>query len=571
MEASILPTETVQVPPDGSISLKGSTLHRTLPSDFLENFDKMSLAQAGHLRHFHNLATQLDGQWQHMGAQDPGQEWLDSYRYQLAMMAYATGLAHYHRLPALRSVFKPLLEQLIHKMLRREVWGYWYLTSQSGKFVDPDIVELRKPWADPVKRENIMYSGHLLLMVALHAMLFNDDKYDDPDALTFNWNPMLWGLGPERFTYSRTTLFQVILEEMERGKWLGACCEPNNIFVVCNQFPIIAMRFIDVRKGTSVAAEVLEKYRAAWRSRNGFNQEGELLVSWYMVKQDSMVTHGAIGSTACATAFMNAWNSDYVYSMFPSQSLGFLSKLPDGRVNLNTPAVAQSIRSLVKKEGMDKDDPETTRHARRMVAEGDKTDPWASMPPQPDFGYVAQWLSEVADESILEGLLCHADQFLNPTWERGGLFYPRMDEQQNDEGDWTAVDPYTGNAAIGYARLNVRNGLKEMWESPWYESHFLEYPFVEGVDLSSGVDFLRGCWNGAVGAMVITCRTWDGTKKRINCTVHNLPTGVYGIYKGGRLAEVSYVGNRDCVITLTLEVGPEELDVVLLRDSVESI
>ena len=91
-----------------------------------------------------------------MGSQEPGQEWLDGYRYQLATMAYAAGAAHYHRLPALKSVFKTLIEKLIHKMLRRDVWGYWYLTSQGGKMLDPDLKELRKPWADPNKKENIM-------------------------------------------------------------------------------------------------------------------------------------------------------------------------------------------------------------------------------------------------------------------------------------------------------------------------------------------------------------------------------------------------------------------------------
>ena len=39
----------------------------------------------------------------------------------------------------------PLFDQLIHKMMLRDVWAYWYLTSQSGKIVDPDITELRKP------------------------------------------------------------------------------------------------------------------------------------------------------------------------------------------------------------------------------------------------------------------------------------------------------------------------------------------------------------------------------------------------------------------------------------------
>jgi hypothetical protein len=91
-----------------------------------------------------------------MGSQEPGQEWDTARRYQIATMAYAAGATHYHRLPAMRSMFKALFERLIAKMLHREVWGYWYLTSQSGIRADPDLKETRKPWADPVCKENIM-------------------------------------------------------------------------------------------------------------------------------------------------------------------------------------------------------------------------------------------------------------------------------------------------------------------------------------------------------------------------------------------------------------------------------
>lgn len=76
------------------------------------------------------------------------------------MMAYAAGLAHYHRMPAMQELFKPLKRGVIHKRLRCEVWGHWYLTLQSGVRVDLDLKELRKPWADLVVRENVMYSGH---------------------------------------------------------------------------------------------------------------------------------------------------------------------------------------------------------------------------------------------------------------------------------------------------------------------------------------------------------------------------------------------------------------------------
>lgn len=141
-----------------TLNPQGSKGEPKLPAGFLENISKLSRAQAGHLRHFHNLASQLDGEWSHMGSQEPGQEFLDAYRYQIAVMTYAAGVAHYHRLPAMRTMFRNLFDRLIKKMMRREVWAYWYLTSQSGKIVDPDIKELRQPWADPVRRENIMVS-----------------------------------------------------------------------------------------------------------------------------------------------------------------------------------------------------------------------------------------------------------------------------------------------------------------------------------------------------------------------------------------------------------------------------
>ena len=77
-------------------------------------------------------------------------------RYQLSAMAYAAGAAHFHRLPALRSVFRSLIQKLITIMLHPDVWTYWFNNSLSGKALDPDLKELRKPWVDPVCKENVM-------------------------------------------------------------------------------------------------------------------------------------------------------------------------------------------------------------------------------------------------------------------------------------------------------------------------------------------------------------------------------------------------------------------------------
>lgn len=522
-------------------------LSKTLPPSFLEQFPKLTYAQAGHLRHFHNLASLPDGEWRHMGSSDPGQEDFEAYRYQLADMAYAAGLTHYHRTPALRSVFRRLSEQLIHKMMRRDVWGYWYMTSQSGIAMDPDITELRKPQPDPVIHENIMYSGHLLLMVSLHAMLFDSDAYDRDGALTFEWNPMCFGMGSETFRYDRLSLQRAILDEMERSGWMGVCCEVNVVFVICNQFPLIAMRYNDVRDGVNVVDGVLEKYKAAWEARNGgFTSVGtsevDEFVYYWRVKQDVVVPNPlGIAANAWAGAFMNSWNSDFVHHVFPRLVDGYLTQYPDGRVGLNDAVVAKEIREAGKRArgGDERHDLTATPEAfTSAFAKVGKTvrdkrvhTPMGIKAASTDFGFALQWLSEVAptpatsegDFDIVEGLLRHADTFLKPNWERGGLFYPRRDGPVHDgEGNWVTMDPRTGNATIAYGRLNVRNGQKKMWDQPWTrEGHHAHYPAIEGIDLSAGVDFLRSQWNEDVGALVATMKTWHGNKTSYVYSLHS--------------------------------------------------
>ena len=91
-------------------------------------------------------------------------------------------------------------------------------------------------------------------MVSLYSVLFNDDEFDEEGALTFHWDPIFWGMGPETFKYTRSSLQQTILDEMERENWIGVCCEPNNVFVVCNQFPVRSVSSTCSRRKTNISA-----------------------------------------------------------------------------------------------------------------------------------------------------------------------------------------------------------------------------------------------------------------------------------------------------------------------------
>ncbi|KAL7944076.1 hypothetical protein V8C42DRAFT_353921 [Trichoderma barbatum] len=494
-----------------------------LPFD-LAIYPKLNNLQAGHLRHFYNLSAQIDGEWRHMGAQEPAQEWDDAYRYQLATMAYASGAAHYHRLPVLRYVFKPLMRQLIHKMLRREVWGYWFNTSMSGKFVDPSLTELRQPWADPVVRENIMYSGHLLLMTSLYAMLFDDDEFEKPDSLVFKWNPI--------------------------------------VFVVCNQFPLIAIRYNDIRDNRNVIGPVLERYMAAWKERKMVHANG-LYVDWWRPKQDDMVSVADIGLTAWANAYMNAWNSEVVHSAFESQALGFVTTIAN-KTTLKPSGTANAIRKLFKEEGADPSSPETISRARTIA---EASGPIVNTPyPLPVLGYVIQWLSELGKSQELDSLLGFVDTKQNPTWENGGLYYPRQDKLLDPDGNLIRMDPLSGNAAIGYGRLNVQDGQKLMWEKPWTRESFKVRPWIDSPGLESGVDFLRGVWDCDLKALVITMKAWDTRTVDMALAACNLETGRWAVYFDGLLDATYYVTEPHGKIEITVQIsGDGELDVVFLK------
>jgi hypothetical protein len=183
----------------------------------------------------------------------------------------------------------------------------------------------------------------------------------------------------------------------------------------------------------------------------------------------------------------------------------------------------------------------------------------------PTFGYIAQWLSEVAGSPDLDALLLHADTYLNPSWSKGGLYYVRCDTGWDKDGNYTYVEPYTGNAAIGYARLNVKDGQKKMWDRPWTKEGVEKRPWIDGVGLEQDVDCLRGKWDEGQQAMTATFRTWNAERLTIRPVVKTLPSGTYGIYVNGELKRVAVVASRSDEIAVDLEVGGEDVDLILLR------
>jgi hypothetical protein len=180
-----------------------------------------------------------------------------------------------------------------------------------------------------------------------------------------------------------------------------------------------------------------------------------------MVMEDSKVAIPNRGTwawvDAWAGAMMNMWNPELVRANYPEQIKALLVPGPSGTISVN-PGQPFAIGD------------------HRVV--GDAC----------DLGWVAAWVSEMGDESTREGLLAHADRYLKPKWRDGGLYYPRNDVEYDADGVRTMMEPLTGNVLLGYARLNVPDGLWKLYNEPWAANHF-RHPALTRV--AGNVDVMR--------------------------------------------------------------------------------
>lgn len=423
-------------------------------------FESLDKLQIGHIRHFGNLSRQLPNQWDLMTGKGYGQEDFGGFRFQLAYMAYALALAHRHRLPAAPGVFKPIFERLIEKMLLPEVWMYWRDVSRGGSIFNAHLsANYREEW-NPVGRDNIMYSAYVQSMALLYNYLFNDARYAQRTALTFRFWSYFWGGKEQRFEYDQNSLNDHIYWQMVESGYLGVACEPNCVFQICNQPAILGFRMHDLINGGSIAQEVTRSYEQAWKDFGRIGDNGHYHI---MMAQDTKAVRQNVGKApwvdAWTGALLNMWNREFVHEHYPRQIRDFLKSGDDGALSINVPARPEIM-------------------GQRIVTD------------DCDFGWITAWVSEMGDAETLRGLLTHADRYMAPTWLDGGLYYPRNDVVENAEGVRTLVEPMSGNVLLGYARLNIPDGLWHLYNEPWKPEHFDEPAIVavgSDVDVSRAV------------------------------------------------------------------------------------
>ena len=259
---------------------------------------------------------------------------------------------------------------------------------------------------------------------------------------------------------------------------------------------------------------------------------------------------------------MNAWDPETVRSRYQKQTLGSLVTV-DGKTRLQPSRVAMAFRQLVLKEGEDPSDPKTLEKAREPARHTlSERIPFETL----NWTCFTMMLSEVGEAQQLQDLLEYADEKLQPTWENGGLYYPRNDTLTDEHWNLTHVEPLSGNSGIGYARLNIEDGQRKIWQQPWTKQALESRPWIDGVSLADGVDFLRGVWDQDNQALIVTLRSWTGRELKINMVVQNLSQGCWTAFIDGREASTTSLDKPD-QLTIEVCVGGSETDIIVERRS----
>jgi hypothetical protein len=258
-----------------------------------------------------------------------------------------------------------------------------------------------------------------------------------------------------------------------------------------------------------------------------------------------------------ANAFMNAWNSDFVRASYEKQTLGFLTHF-DSKTQLHPTRVALAFRRLVSEDDYNSQDKKTLDKAR---SESLKTQPKIPYETLNWLGFTMM-LSELGKHKELADLLEYADTHLNPTWEKGGLYYPRNQTLYDENWNLTHMEPHSGNSGIGYARLNVPDGQKKMWERPWTHELLESRPWLDGAGFEDDIDFLRGVWDADRRAMIVTVRRWQGANQIATFVLKNAEAGSWAVYVNGSLKEVRDI-HEGTDLEIEVSVGQEEVDIVI--------
>jgi hypothetical protein len=161
-----------------------------------------------------------------------GFEWTDQFqtsavRYQINFMSYALSLAQRTHLSAFQGYLHDAQRNLAAKQQDHRIWRYWRQENLWGHL---------SACADPIPRDNIMFSGFVATQLALFQNATGLRNYNDEASLVFE-HP-----SGRRFVYSLPTIVDLLTESYRRAPFCLLACEPHWIYPLCNSITAAGLR-----------------------------------------------------------------------------------------------------------------------------------------------------------------------------------------------------------------------------------------------------------------------------------------------------------------------------------------
>jgi hypothetical protein len=334
----------------------------------------------GYLCYFERLALQPQNHWEGFYI-TPLEDAHFGLRFQLAFPCYALAAIclHPNADDKTQDRCREAMSALIDRMLQRRVWAYQAVRAEQAG-TSPD----------PVAEGNAQYSGHLAMMLGVYRAAGGDARYNEP--FSFRWSP------DNYFTYTHTTLVEVLWQQMTSSEHGGIECIPGQVSTTAMVHVLWALALHDATHGSTFA-----EANAAWLAfmrqrliRRGPRLPGQRVFRPYTLRR-------GLGLAPRGKHFVDAW------------ILALLACLDPETTSELAPRFLRAIRyvSSTIKEG----NPQAYVPSARMWSSREVADEATAT----GFGYVLA--SERDDESLAAALRAYANQQLDPVNEEGTYFY----------------------------------------------------------------------------------------------------------------------------------------------------
>ncbi|MEO8530945.1 MAG: hypothetical protein ABI459_06965, partial [Deltaproteobacteria bacterium] len=202
-------------------------------------------------------------------------------RYQVNFIAYALAAVQARYLPAYEGHLAEAQRRLLAKLGEPVVWSYWKAEAAWGQF----------RWnADPVARDNIMYSGFAALQMGLGG----------GNELKLNGKA-----GDEVARYTSGDLAQALSAQYETAPLGLVACEPGWIYPLCNAMTACGLAGLDARHGTDHWPSVRDTF--ARHLADDFTTSGQRFIpARSSLTGTAMPPLGGVVPEAMTCLFLNA-------------------------------------------------------------------------------------------------------------------------------------------------------------------------------------------------------------------------------------------------------------------------